>query len=195
MEKTEAHFASWLGLCPDNRVSGDKVLRRGTRHVVNRAANGAWSKGAAKTFNLSVTTSSGTYKASAKLTASLPFAKGTASGLLNVPLALPVLFAEPRGPGWRLSVLWLPASDACQAGDCRGRMAGKLPQRFQLLGRQRPARAHGEDTVRSREFGVYEYGKDFAIADMTPRAAIAFVQHVISNKDPVSVSRMRGCAE
>lgn len=36
--KTEAHFASWLGLCPDNRVSGDKVLTRGTRHVVNRAA-------------------------------------------------------------------------------------------------------------------------------------------------------------
>jgi len=36
--KTEAHFASWLGLCPDNRKSGDKVLRRGTRHVVNRAA-------------------------------------------------------------------------------------------------------------------------------------------------------------
>jgi transposase len=36
--KTEAHFASWLGLCPDNRTSGDKVLRRGTRHVVNRAA-------------------------------------------------------------------------------------------------------------------------------------------------------------
>jgi transposase len=36
--KTEAHFASWLGLCPDNRTSGDKVLGRGTRHVVNRAA-------------------------------------------------------------------------------------------------------------------------------------------------------------
>lgn len=36
--KTEAHFASWLGLCPDNRISGDKVLRRGTRPVVNRAA-------------------------------------------------------------------------------------------------------------------------------------------------------------
>jgi transposase len=36
--KTEAHFASWLGLCPDNRVSGDKVLARGTRHVLNRAA-------------------------------------------------------------------------------------------------------------------------------------------------------------
>jgi transposase len=34
---TEAHFASWLGLCPDNRISGDKVLRKGTRHVVNRA--------------------------------------------------------------------------------------------------------------------------------------------------------------
>jgi transposase len=34
---TEAHFASWLGLCPDHRISGDKVLRKGTRHVVNRA--------------------------------------------------------------------------------------------------------------------------------------------------------------
>ena len=60
-------------------------------------------------------------------------------------VALPVLFAEPRGPGWRLSVLWLPASDACQAGDCRGRMAGKLPQRFELLARQRPACAYGKD--------------------------------------------------
>jgi transposase len=36
--KTEAHFASWLGLCPDNRISGDKVLSKGTRHVINRAA-------------------------------------------------------------------------------------------------------------------------------------------------------------
>ena len=36
--KTEAHFASWLGLCPDNRMSGDKVLGKGTRRVVNRAA-------------------------------------------------------------------------------------------------------------------------------------------------------------
>jgi transposase len=36
--KTEAHFASWMGLSPDNRVSGDKVLKRGTRPVVNRAA-------------------------------------------------------------------------------------------------------------------------------------------------------------
>jgi transposase len=35
---TESHFASWLGLCPDNRISGDKVLSRGTRRVVNRAA-------------------------------------------------------------------------------------------------------------------------------------------------------------
>jgi transposase len=35
---TEAHFASWLGLCPDNRVTGGKVIRKGTRHVVNRAA-------------------------------------------------------------------------------------------------------------------------------------------------------------
>jgi transposase len=36
--KTEAHFASWLGLCPDNRISGDKVLGRGTRHALSRAA-------------------------------------------------------------------------------------------------------------------------------------------------------------
>jgi len=36
--KTEAHFSSWLGLCPDNRISGDRVLRRGTRRAINRAA-------------------------------------------------------------------------------------------------------------------------------------------------------------
>src|ERR1700676_720683 len=45
--RTEKQFASWLGLCPDNRISGGKVLRRGTRHVVNRAATAlrmaAWS--------------------------------------------------------------------------------------------------------------------------------------------------------
>src|SRR3989442_518074 len=34
--KTEAHFSSWLGLCPDNRISGDRVLRRGTRRAINR---------------------------------------------------------------------------------------------------------------------------------------------------------------
>lgn len=35
---TEAHFSSWLGLCPDNRISGDRLLGKGTRRVVNRAA-------------------------------------------------------------------------------------------------------------------------------------------------------------
>jgi len=34
----EHHVASWLGLCPDNRITGGKVIRRGTRHVINRAA-------------------------------------------------------------------------------------------------------------------------------------------------------------
>jgi hypothetical protein len=34
----EHHFASWLGLCPDNRITGGTVIRRGTRRVVNRAA-------------------------------------------------------------------------------------------------------------------------------------------------------------
>lgn len=32
------HFASWLGLCPDNRVSGGKVLSVQTRKVKNRMA-------------------------------------------------------------------------------------------------------------------------------------------------------------
>jgi transposase len=36
--KTEAHFASWLGLCPSQEISGGKVLKKGTRRVVNRAA-------------------------------------------------------------------------------------------------------------------------------------------------------------
>jgi transposase len=36
--KTEAHSASWLGLCPEDRISGDKVLARGTRRLLNHAA-------------------------------------------------------------------------------------------------------------------------------------------------------------
>ena len=36
---TEKHFASWLGLCPDHRVSGGRILGRSTRPVVNRARN------------------------------------------------------------------------------------------------------------------------------------------------------------
>jgi transposase len=36
--RTEAHFASWLGLCPNNEITGGKVIRRGTRKVLNRAA-------------------------------------------------------------------------------------------------------------------------------------------------------------
>jgi len=35
---SEAHFASFLGLCPDNQITGGKVFRRGTTHVQNRAA-------------------------------------------------------------------------------------------------------------------------------------------------------------
>jgi regulator of replication initiation timing len=37
--KTEKHFASWLGFCPDNRISGGNGLTRGTRNVVTRAAD------------------------------------------------------------------------------------------------------------------------------------------------------------
>jgi transposase len=34
---TAAHFASWLALCPDNDVSGGRVLWKGVRKVHNRA--------------------------------------------------------------------------------------------------------------------------------------------------------------
>jgi hypothetical protein len=36
---SEKHFCSWLGLCPDNRISGGKVLSSRTRRVVNRATD------------------------------------------------------------------------------------------------------------------------------------------------------------
>lgn len=35
--KTEKNFASWLGLCPDHRITGGQILDRRTRHVINRA--------------------------------------------------------------------------------------------------------------------------------------------------------------
>jgi len=35
---TEKHFTSWLGLCPDNRITGGKVKKSRTRRVQNRAA-------------------------------------------------------------------------------------------------------------------------------------------------------------
>jgi hypothetical protein len=37
--RTEKHFTSWLGLCPDNRISGGKVLSRHTRHLINPVAD------------------------------------------------------------------------------------------------------------------------------------------------------------
>jgi transposase len=36
---TEKHFCSWLGLCPDNRISGGKVLCSRTRRVVHRLSD------------------------------------------------------------------------------------------------------------------------------------------------------------
>ena len=36
---TEKQFSSFLGLCPNNSISGGKVLRRSTRKVYNRAAD------------------------------------------------------------------------------------------------------------------------------------------------------------
>jgi len=37
--RTEKNFASWLGLCPDNRITGGKVIKRSSRHVINRATH------------------------------------------------------------------------------------------------------------------------------------------------------------
>jgi transposase len=36
---SEKHFASWLGLCPDQRISGGKVLTSRTRRVINRVSD------------------------------------------------------------------------------------------------------------------------------------------------------------
>jgi hypothetical protein len=36
---SEKHFTSWLGLCPDNRISGGKVLSSHTRKVINRLSD------------------------------------------------------------------------------------------------------------------------------------------------------------
>lgn len=36
--KSDKHFASWLGLCPDNRKSGGKILSSKTRPVASRLA-------------------------------------------------------------------------------------------------------------------------------------------------------------
>lgn len=32
------HFASWLGVCPDNRITGGKIMSSSTRNVTSRAA-------------------------------------------------------------------------------------------------------------------------------------------------------------
>ena len=36
---TEKHLCSWLGLCPDNRITGGKILSSRTRRVINRATD------------------------------------------------------------------------------------------------------------------------------------------------------------
>lgn len=35
--KTVKHFASWLGLCPCNKISGGKILKKGSKKIDNRA--------------------------------------------------------------------------------------------------------------------------------------------------------------
>jgi transposase len=36
---SEKHFTSWLGLCPDHRISGGQVLSRHTRRVLNKVSH------------------------------------------------------------------------------------------------------------------------------------------------------------
>ncbi len=36
---TQKHFTSWLGVCPDNRITGGKIKSSKTRPVKNRAAD------------------------------------------------------------------------------------------------------------------------------------------------------------
>lgn len=36
--KSASHFCSWLGLCPNNKITGGKVFRTKTRKVVNRVS-------------------------------------------------------------------------------------------------------------------------------------------------------------
>lgn len=36
---SEKHFSSWLGLCPNNRITGGKIKRTSSKKVVNRAAD------------------------------------------------------------------------------------------------------------------------------------------------------------
>src|SRR5215470_3369522 len=51
--KTEHHFVSWLRLCPDNRVSGDKIIGKGRLPTNNRVTNAL--RMAASTLRLSNT--------------------------------------------------------------------------------------------------------------------------------------------
>src|SRR5690348_4219024 len=51
--KTEHHFVSWLRLCPDNRISGDKIIGKGRLPTNNRVTNAL--RMAASTLRLSNT--------------------------------------------------------------------------------------------------------------------------------------------
>src|ERR1700688_76331 len=51
--KTEHHFVSWLRLCPDNKISGDKIIGKGRLPTNNRVTNAL--RMAASTLRLSNT--------------------------------------------------------------------------------------------------------------------------------------------
>jgi transposase len=51
--KTEDHFVSWLRLCPDNRITGSKIIGKGRLPTNNRISNAL--KMAASSLRLSNT--------------------------------------------------------------------------------------------------------------------------------------------
>lgn len=58
--RTEKHFCSWLGLCPNNRITGGRIKSSKTKKVVNRAA--AAFRMAAQSLTHSVSALGGYYR-------------------------------------------------------------------------------------------------------------------------------------
>lgn len=53
--KTEAHFASWLGLCPDSRITGGKVIRKSPVWCIACSSGGTSTSAKARNTTSSVT--------------------------------------------------------------------------------------------------------------------------------------------
>jgi len=49
--KSVKHFASWLGLSPNNQITGGKIIRRSTKRITNRAAQALRMSALALTYS------------------------------------------------------------------------------------------------------------------------------------------------